>query len=158
MCLIFSLSFSTLSSTSLYVWPLSSRSFLLRWLGTRGGRKGGGGSLSIFSPLQNHVQQETANWSVKQGCSLQVATGWAHLPLNSLWQVRSQPHGGARHPTERREACGCSSWASQDLPLHCTLVANSETSHGLSGVVLNGNDKVWPPLWARQAKSYKPDR
>lgn len=70
----------------------------------------GGGSLSIF--LQHHVQQETANWSVKQGYSLQVATGWAYLPLNSLWQVRSQPRGGARHPTERREACGCSSPAS----------------------------------------------
>ncbi len=106
-----SLSVSTLSSTSLYPWPppTSSGGFLLHRLGTwREGR--GWGSLSIF--LRHHVQQETANWSVKQGCSLQVATAWAHLPLNSLWQVRSQPRGGARRPTVRREACGCSSSAS----------------------------------------------
>lgn len=62
----------------------------------QGGAREGSETLSIF--LQHHVQQETANWSVKQGCSLQVATSWAHMPLNSLWQVRSQCHGEMWRP------------------------------------------------------------
>lgn len=68
----------------------------------QGGAGEGRETLCIF--LQHHVQQETANWSVKQGCSLQVATSWAHMPLNSLWQVRSQPHGEAWRPALCREA------------------------------------------------------
>lgn len=71
----------------------------------------GSETLSIF--LQHHVQQETANWSVKQGCSLQVATSWAHMPLNSLWQVRSRPHGEAWRPAQHRQAC---SSPLQDMP------------------------------------------
>lgn len=88
--------------------PAEEVSSCIDWGRGGGGGGGGWGSLSVF--LQHHVQQETTNWSVKQGCSLQVATGWAHLPLNSVWQVRSQPGGGARHPTERREARGCGSY------------------------------------------------
>lgn len=92
------------------LWTLQPRlSTAFTWVGL-------GRSLSMF--LQHQVQQETANWSMKQDCSLQVATGWAHLPLNSFWQVRSQPHGGALRPTERREALGCRGSASKDLPLH----------------------------------------
>lgn len=65
-----------------------------------------GGCCPPFSGVMFSRRRPTGAW--KPGCSPQVATGWAHLPLNSLWQVRSQPRGGARRPAERREACGCS--------------------------------------------------
>lgn len=130
----------TLTSTYLCSWH-SSQGFLLDWL-LRGGVcvflcvcGGGplGGSLSMF--LLHQVHQKRANWSVKQECGLRVATGWAHLPLNSLWQVRSQPHGGALRPAEKQGARGCRSSASKDLPLHYSSeeqeYINGEISHGL---------------------------
>lgn len=69
-------------------------------------------SLSIFALL--YVKWTIANWSVKQGCSRQLATGWAHLQLNSPWQVRSQLRSGVQ---QRREACGYGSHSC--LTLHC---------------------------------------
>lgn len=84
--------------------------------------------------LQHHVQQETANWSVKQGCSLQIATSWAHRPLNSLWQLRSQSHGGTWRPAQCREACS-SPLRDMPVPLESHVEVFQWVSVVLGGII-----------------------
>lgn len=64
---------------------------------------------------------------MKRGYVLQLPTSWDHLPVNWLWQVRSQPPSRAQPPTERRETGG--GWPclpSPSLDSHSLPLCSSE--------------------------------